>query len=150
VLRFADLKPFYVMEVLERAKAMEARGERVIHLEIGEPDFDAPECVKAAAARAIADNQTHYTHSQGLLELREAICQDCLTRYGVAVEPERIFVTSGTSPAMILAFAALLGPGRTALIADPGYACYESFVRHAGGDVRRAPVQPTSSPARPA
>lgn len=140
-LRFADLKPFHVMDVLERAKALEAQGAAIIHLEIGEPDFDQPPCVAEAARKAIADGQTHYTHSQGLLELREAICQDVLERYGAAVHPEQVLVASGTSPAMLLAFAVLLGPGRTACITDPGYACYESFIRHAGGEARRVPVR---------
>ena len=94
--RAREIPPFIVMDVLERAQALEAKGENVIHLEVGEPDFDTPECIKQAAARAIAEGKTHYTHSLGLLELRETIAAHYRHKYGVAVEPANINVTAGT------------------------------------------------------
>ncbi|MGE4296784.1 MAG: pyridoxal phosphate-dependent aminotransferase [Desulfovibrionaceae bacterium] len=132
--KIKGIKPFYVMDVLERAHAMEREGKNVIHLEVGEPDFDTPEPVKRAMERALADNKTHYTHSLGLVELREAICAHYAARYGVAVHPDQVLVANGTSPAMFMLFAALLEPGDEVVISDPGYACYANFVRFAGGE----------------
>ena len=139
--RFDSIKPFYVMSVLERAQELERQGAHVIHLEIGEPDFDAPDCVREAACRAMDAGQTHYTHSLGLAELRQAISDDHAARYGVSVDPDRILVTSGTSPAMLLCFAVLCGAGDNVLIPDPGYACYPNFIRFAGAEPRLVPVR---------
>jgi aspartate/methionine/tyrosine aminotransferase len=131
--RAARIQPFLVMEVLERAQALERAGREIIHLEVGEPDFETPECIREAGIRAIRDGETRYTHSLGLLELREAICEDYRKEYGVTVTPDRVVVTSGTSPAMVLLFGALLGPGDEVLIPDPHYACHPSFVEFLGG-----------------
>ena len=109
--RAEEVPPFIVMEVMEKAAAMEREGEDIIHLEVGEPDFDTPECIKEAAIRAIREGKTHYTHSMGLMELREAIAEHYFGKYGVEVNPEQILVTSGTSPAMLLLFMSLLEPG---------------------------------------
>jgi aspartate/methionine/tyrosine aminotransferase len=130
------------MDILERACALERQGKKVIHLEIGEPDFDTPEPVKEAAIRAIRDGETHYTHSQGLLPLRQAICDHMRRAYGVEVDPERILVTSGTSPAMLLTFSALIHAGDAVLLTDPAYACYPNFITHAGGRIARAKTRP--------
>jgi aspartate/methionine/tyrosine aminotransferase len=127
--RAREITPFLVMDILERAKELESRGEHIIHLEIGEPDFDTPQVVKDAANRAMAAGETQYTHSQGLIELREALCQHYLETYGVKLSPEQFIVTSGTSPAMILIFAALLDPGDEVALTDPHYACYPNFLR---------------------
>ena len=127
------MPPFLVMEVLERAQALERAGREIIHLEVGEPDFDTPACIREAGIRAIRDGKTRYTHSLGLLELREAICEDYRKEYGVEVTPDRIVVTSGTSPSMLLLFGALLDPGDEVVIADPHYACHPSFVDFVGG-----------------
>ena len=97
------MAPFMVMEVLERAREMERQGVDIIHLEVGEPDFDVPSAVKKATIRALEEGATHYTHSMGDLELREAICRHYLDAYGVDIRPEQVVVTSGTSPAMMLA-----------------------------------------------
>jgi aspartate/methionine/tyrosine aminotransferase len=131
--RACDIPPFIVMDVLEKAQEMEKRGEHVIHLEVGEPDFDTPACIKEACVRALRDGKTHYTHSLGLLELREAICEHYADRYGVSVCPDQVVVTSGTSPAMLLLFSALIGPGDEMVISDPHYACYPNFIRFLGG-----------------
>ncbi|MFU2210217.1 pyridoxal phosphate-dependent aminotransferase [Solidesulfovibrio sp. C21] len=127
-----DITSFLVMDILERANAIEAAGHRVIHLEIGEPDFDTPDCVKEAAIKAVSDGKTHYTHSLGITELREAICRLFADEYGVRITPDRILVTGGTSPAMLLAFAALARPGANMLLTDPAYACYPNFLRFTG------------------
>jgi len=129
----SKITPFIVMDVLEKAKEMERRGENIIHLEIGEPDFDTPEPVKEAAIRALKDGQTNYTHSQGLPELREEIARYYYDTYGVDISPDRIIVTSGTSPAMQLVFSALLNPGDEVIISDPHYPCYPNFIRYADG-----------------
>jgi aspartate/methionine/tyrosine aminotransferase len=136
-----ELTSFIVMDILERAVELEKQGRDIIHLQIGEPDFDTPECVKEAACRAIMDGRTHYTHSLGLPELREAVCEHYNSRYGVSVTPNRVVVTSGTSPALMLGFSMLLGQGDEVLMSDPHYACYPNFVRFAGGVPVCVPVE---------
>jgi aspartate/methionine/tyrosine aminotransferase len=128
-----EIPPFIVMEVMEKAAAMERKGEDIIHLEVGEPDFDTPDCIKEAAIRAIREGKTHYTHSMGLLELREAIAEYYFGKYGVEVSPEQILVTSGTSPAMLLLCMSLLEPGEEIILPNPYYACYPNFVRMVEG-----------------
>ena len=138
--RAEEIAPFIVMEVLERARAMERQGIDVIHLEVGEPDFGIPQSVKAAVCKALDDGQTHYTHSLGDSRLREAICENYVTRYDVSVDPDQVVVTSGTSPAMMLLFSALLERGDEVIISDPGYACYPNFINFLGGIPVRVPV----------
>jgi aspartate/methionine/tyrosine aminotransferase len=131
--RTEGITPFLVMDVLERACGMENEGTDVIHLEVGEPDFDTPQCVKGAICQALEEGHTHYTHSLGCLELREAICEHYLKTYHVTVHPDQIVVTSGTSPAMLLMFAALLEKGDEVIISDPHYACYPNFIKFVEG-----------------
>ena len=138
--RAKEIKPFIVMDVLERAHAMERKGIDVIHLEVGEPDFDTPQCVKDAACKALEEGHTHYTHSLGNLELREAICRHYLKTYNVSVHPDQIVITSGTSPAMLLIFSALLEKGDQVIISDPRYACYPNFIRFVQGVPVTVPV----------
>ena len=138
--RAQEITPFLVMDILERAKELERQGEPVIHLEIGEPDHPTPQVVKDAAYRAMAAGMTQYTHSQGLIELREALSQHYLEKYKVWVKPEQFIVTSGTSPAMVLIFAGLLDPGDEVLLTDPHYACYPNFVRLVDAAPRYVPV----------
>ena len=138
--RTQEMTSFIVMDVLEMASEMEGRGIDVIHLEVGEPDFDTPTCVKAAACRDLEQGCTHYTHSLGLLPLREAICDYYQRIYGVAVSPERVIVTAGTSPAMFLIFSALLEAGDEVILSDPHYACYPNFIQFVGGVSVRVPV----------
>jgi len=132
--RAHEITPFLVMEVLERAGKLEAKGDHIIHLEVGEPDFATPACIKAAADRAIKEGKTGYTHSLGILPLREAIAKHYLKKYGVQVSPDRILVTAGTSPAMWLTFSAILEAGDQVILADPRYACYANYVRFCGGE----------------
>jgi len=129
----SKIPPFIVMEVMEKAAEMERAGEHIIHLEVGEPDFDTPQCVKDAAWEAIKNGKTHYTHSLGLIELREVIAEYYHHHYGVIVYPGQILVTSGTSPAMLLACFALLEPGDEVILSDPHYACYPNFMTIADG-----------------
>jgi aspartate/methionine/tyrosine aminotransferase len=129
----AGLEPFLAMEVMERAFEMEAAGADVVHLEIGEPAADPPPEAIAACVRALESGETGYTDSRGLIELREAIAADCERRCGVAPDPSRILVTSGTSPAMLLAFSLLVGPGDEVVLPAPVYPCYPNFVRYCGG-----------------
>ena len=138
--RAAEITPFLVMDVLEKARAMEQDGKEIIHLEVGEPDFDTPQCVKDAANRAFEHGHTHYTHSLGKIELREAIARHYLRTYGVSIFPEQIVVTSGTSPAMFLLFSVLLEKGDEAIISDPHYACYPNFIRFVQGIPTTVPV----------
>jgi len=128
-----EIPPFIVMDVLEKAQELERRGEHVIHLEVGEPDFDTPECINEAGYRAICEGKTHYTHSMGLLELREAIAEDYWKKYGVQVSPDQILVTSGTSPAMVLLFSALLDGGDEVILSNPYYPCYPNIIRFVDG-----------------
>jgi aspartate/methionine/tyrosine aminotransferase len=133
--RTEEIPPFMVMEVLERAQELARGGMDIIHLEVGEPDFETPECIKEAGIKAIREGETRYSHSLGLLELREAICREYHLEYGVEISPERIVVTSGTSPAMFLLFSALLDPGDEVIISDPHYACHPTFISFLGGQV---------------
>jgi aspartate/methionine/tyrosine aminotransferase len=138
--RTEEMTSFIVMDVLERACELECEGKHIVHLEVGEPDFDTPECVKAAACRALDEGFTHYTHSLGILELREAICEYYLATYGVSVDPDQVVVTSGSSPAIFMTFAALLEPGDQVILSDPHYACYPNFVKFVGGEPVTVPV----------
>jgi len=138
--RADEIAPFIAMEVLEKAREMERQGIDIIHLEVGEPDFAVPPAVKEATCRALDQGLTHYTHSLGDLDLREAICEHYLEAYGVAVKPEQVVVTSGTSAAMMLVFGALLERGQEVIISDPGYACYPNFINFLGGVAAKVPV----------
>jgi aspartate/methionine/tyrosine aminotransferase len=138
--RAQEIKPFLVMDVLERARELEAQGIEVVHLEVGEPDFGIPQCVKDAICAALEEGYTHYTHSLGCVALREAICEDYRSRYEVSVCPEQVIVTSGTSPAMLLIFSALLNAGDEVILSDPHYACYPNFIRLVDGVPVTVPV----------
>ncbi len=131
--RSGNIPPFIVMEILEKAMALEREGRSIIHMEVGEPDFDTPDCIKQAACRALQEGSTHYTPSLGLPELREAVALHYREKYGVDVDAERVVVTSGTSPALLLIYAALLDPGDEIILSDPGYACYPNMVEFVEG-----------------
>ena len=128
-----EIPPFIVMDVMEKALELEQKGEHVIHLEIGEPDFDTPQCIKEACFKALCDGKTHYTHSLGLLELREAISADYEKTYGVKVTPDRILIASGTSTAMLLLFSTLLEEGDELILPNPYYPCYPNIIKYVGG-----------------
>ncbi|MEJ5301166.1 MAG: pyridoxal phosphate-dependent aminotransferase [Thermodesulforhabdaceae bacterium] len=128
--QIASIRPFIVMDVLERAQEIEREGHDVVHLEVGEPDFETPKAIKEAAIRALRNGETHYTHSLGIVELREAICDLYERTYGVkGLDPDQVVITSGTSPAFIVALALVLSRGDEIILSDPGYACYPNFAR---------------------
>jgi len=131
--KVSNIPPFYVMEVLERAQQLEEEGRSIVHLEIGEPDFPTAEHICKAAAEAMCTGNTKYTHSQGLVELRQAIAKSYKNRFDVDVDPNQIIVTSGTSPAMLLLFLTLIDDGDGIIMSNPHYACYPNFVTMAGG-----------------
>lgn len=128
------------MEILEKIHKMEASGIDVIHMEIGEPDFNVPECVNKAGIDAFMRNETHYTHSLGDIRLREAICEYHQMAYNTRIDPGQVLVTSGTSPAMLLLFSALVNPGDEIIISDPHYACYANFIHYVQGVPVTVPV----------
>ncbi|MFH2093051.1 MAG: pyridoxal phosphate-dependent aminotransferase [Pseudomonadota bacterium] len=138
--RCEAITPFIVMEIMEKIHKMEAAGIDVIHMEIGEPDFNVPECVSQSSIEAFSNNKTHYTHSLGDIRLREAISQYHADTYGTRIDPGHIVVTSGTSPAMLLLFSALINPGDEVIVSDPHYACYENFINYVQGVPVLVPV----------
>lgn len=140
--RALGIAPFHVMRLLARAREMEAAGRKVVHMEIGEPDFPAPQPVLEAGRRALAAALTHYTPARGLPELRAAISEHYRRRFGVLVDPERILITPGASGGLELLLAALLDPGDGVLMADPGYPCNRHLVRLFGGLPCGVPVGP--------
>jgi len=128
------------MELLEKARAMEAQGEHIIHMEVGEPDFPTPGLVKDAASRALANDRTFYTHSLGIPELRKMITDRYQQKEGVRVSPERVIITNGTSGAFLLLFSVLLEKGSTLALSDPGYPCYKNFAAMFDANVLAVPV----------
>ena len=140
--RVTDVSPFLAMEVMERAKELEAAGREVIYLCLGEPDFPTPEPIVKAAKEAMLAGETRYTHSLGRIELRRELSAHYQRRYGVDIDPGRFIVSSGTSPLMLLLFAALCNPGDEVILTDPGYACYPNFVRFVGGEPRMLRTRP--------
>ena len=128
-----EIPSFIVMDVLERATELERQGRNIIHLEVGEPDFPTPQCICEAARKAMKQGKTHYTHSLGIIELREAVCEHYREKYGVGIFPDQVIITSGTSPALFIIFSVLLDPGDEIIMPDPHYPCYPNFVSFLGG-----------------
>lgn len=132
---------FIVMDVLERAQEMERAGHSVIHLEVGEPDFDTPMAIREAAIEALRRGDTHYTHSLGIPRLREAICQYYSDTYNVKnIEPDQVIVTSGTSPAFLVGMSTVLECGDEIILSNPHYACHPNFVRFLEAVPKMIPV----------
>lgn len=138
--RTADIQPFHVMELLRRARELEAQGRDIIHMEVGEPDFPTPQPMIAAATRFLATGDVHYTPALGLPMLRDAISRFYHDRFGADVAPERIIVTPGASGALMLALAATTDPGDEWLLPDPGYPSNRHLVRSFEGVARALPV----------
>jgi aspartate/methionine/tyrosine aminotransferase len=138
--RIGKIAPFHVMELLARAKALEAGGRDIIHMEVGEPDFPTPAPILAAAQAHLATGKVFYTPALGLPELRQKISEFYRSRYGLAVPSERIVVTAGASGALLLAMACLVEPGSEWLLTDPGYPCNSNFVRSFEGRPVGIPV----------
>jgi aspartate/methionine/tyrosine aminotransferase len=141
--RLAHIEPFHVMDVLARARALEAQGRSIVHMEIGEPDFPTAEPIIRAGIAALQTGKTHYTPALGLPELRQAIARSYAP--AAVVEADCVAVTPGASGALQLICAALLSPGDEVLMADPGYPCNRHFVRLFEGTPVSVPVDATSS-----
>jgi len=131
--RSQEIPPFLVMDVLEKAMEMAENGHDVIHLEVGEPDFDTPANIIQAGIEAMRAGKTHYTPSLGIPELRRAVADHYKKTYGAPVDPQCVVITSGSSPAILLALSALLDPGCEVILSNPHYACYPNFIRFLGG-----------------
>ena len=141
--RLTQIEPFHVMAILARARAMEAAGRSVIHMEIGEPDFPTADGIVQAGIAALAAGHTHYTPALGLPALRAAIADHYPAR--ARPDPARVVVTPGASGALQLIFAALLNPGDQVLMSDPGYPCNRHFVRLFEGEPVSIPVDASTA-----
>ncbi|AKH19676.1 aminotransferase [Sedimenticola thiotaurini] len=142
--RMASIRPFYVMELLARARELEQSGRSIIHMEVGEPDFDTPGPIVAAGMRALEQGFTHYTAAVGIPELRAAIAADYGRRYGVKLDPARVLITPGSSGALQLVMSILVNPGEAVMMADPGYPCNRHFVQLVSGQPVTVSVGPES------
>ena len=131
--RMSQLGTETAFEVLAKARALEAKGRTIVHLEIGEPDFDTPASIRQAAIRAIEEGFTHYGPSAGLPEVREAIAQYIAKDRGLEVAPEQVVVTPGGKPVLTFAVLACVNPGDEVIVPNPGFPIYEAGVRFAGG-----------------
>jgi aspartate/methionine/tyrosine aminotransferase len=138
--RMERIVPFYVMDLLAKAKQLEAAGRSVIHMEIGQPDFAAPPSLIAAGKAAIDAGKTGYTPATGIPELRRAIARHYLDCFGLTVDPQRIIVTPGSSGGLQLLMGVLINPGQEVLMTDPGYPCNKNFVEFVSGVPVSLPV----------
>ena len=138
--RVDEIEPFRVVEILTRARELEAQGRDILHHSAGEPDFTTPAPVCEAATAALAAGHTYYTPAAGLGELRQAIADWYLSRYGVEVAPGRIFITPGASGAILLVAGLLMNPGDGLLLPDPGYPCNRQIMRLVEGEGQLVPV----------
>lgn len=129
-----EIKPFIVMEVLERAIALERSGKSIIHLGIGEPDFPTPREIINAGMEALKNGDTHYTDSRGIIELRSAVAAYYNRKYGVRVTEEQVLITMGTSPALLLTLSSLIEePGDEIILGNPYYPCYPNIIHYLKG-----------------
>lgn len=143
--RLKDIQPFFVMDLLARARELEAQGKTIIHMEIGEPDFPTPSPIIEAGRQALADDKTHYTPALGLPRLRQKISDYYLQEFAVDIDAKRIIITPGGSGALQLALAILVNPGNKVLMTDPGYPCNRHMVRLFEGEAVSVPVDETSN-----
>lgn len=134
--RLSRIEPFHAMEVLKQAERLRACGREIVSLALGEPGSAAPDAVQQAASRAMAAGLTGYSPALGLNELREAIARFYASHYRLSIDPSRIIVTAGASGALLLACAALFGPGDEVLMPDPCYPCNRHFVAAFGATAR--------------
>jgi aspartate/methionine/tyrosine aminotransferase len=143
--RMSQIQPFYVMNILAKAKAMEAQGHDIVHLEIGEPDFVTAKPIVDAGIHSLNAGLTHYTPAVGLASLREAIAEFYHTTYQVSINPEQVIVTPGSSGALQLLLSILINPGDKVLLTDPGYPCNRHFVRLLEGEAVNVKVDATTN-----
>jgi len=140
--RASKFTSFIVMDVMAKAEELERKGENVIHMEVGEPDFPTPKIITLAATDALHNNKTRYTHALGLLELRQAICDFYFKEYGVKITPDQVLVSTGTSPALLFAMLAILDHGDEVIISNPRYPCYQNFILAASGKTKEVKTYP--------
>src|SRR4030065_1023867 len=133
---------FIVMDVMAKAEELERKGEIIIHLEVGEPDFPTPKVITQAAIDALNNNKTRYTHALGLLELRQAICDFYFKEYSVSITPDQVLVSTGTSPALLFAMLAILDHGDEVIVSNPRYPCYQNFILAAGDKIKEIKTRP--------
>jgi len=138
--RMARLGTESAFEVLAKARALEAKGRRIVHLEIGEPDFETAGHIKDAASAALAENYTHYGPSGGLLPAREAIARYVARTRGIPVDAEQVVITPGAKPIIFFTILAVVGEGDEVLLPDPGFPIYESVVEYVGGKAVPLPL----------
>lgn len=131
--RTEQVQPFRVMALLAEAKALEATGKTIIHMEVGEPDFDTPLPIISAGIQALKDGKTRYTPAVGDLKLRQAVSHYYREQYHVDIDHNRILITPGASGALQLALSVLINPGDQVVIADPGYPCHRNLTFLLGG-----------------
>jgi len=130
--RMARLGTETAFRVLAKAQALEAKGIDVVHLEIGEPDFDTPKNISEAATKALGEGYTHYCNSQGIVPLRTEIAKEMERTRGVTIDPNRVVVTPGAKPIMFYSILALLGEEDEAIYPNPGFPIYESMINFIG------------------
>jgi len=130
------------MDIMAKAEELERRGEHIIHLEVGEPDFPTPDIITETAVEALQNNKTRYTHALGLLELRQAICDHYYQEYKVSITPDQVLVSTGTSPVLLFAMLAILDHGDEVIISNPRYPCYQNFILAAGGILKEIQTYP--------
>jgi aspartate/methionine/tyrosine aminotransferase len=128
-------------EVLARAKALEAQGKDIVHLEIGEPDFKTPQHIKDAAVKALQDGYTHYVPTPGIPEVRQAVARNVGERRGMDVDWNRVIITPGAKPIMFFTLLALAEPGAEVIYPDPGFPIYESMVNFCGAKAVPMPLR---------
>ncbi len=140
--RMDRIVPFYVMDILARAKELQAQGRSIIHMEVGEPDFVSPKPVIEAGKNALDAGHTGYTPATGIPELRRKIAKYYQSQYGIDIDPQRVIVTPGSSGALQLILGVLVNPGQAVLMTDPGYPCNKNFVEFMSGEPAILPVGP--------
>lgn len=128
-------------EVLAKARKLEAQGKNIVHLEIGEPDFDTPRFIVDAGVHALQHGRTHYTPAAGIMELRRAIAENVQRTRGVAVQPENVVVTPGAKPIMFFSLLALIDPQDEVIYPNPGFPIYESVIEFSGANAMPLPLQ---------
>lgn len=142
--RMSDIAPFHVMKILARARQLESQGKDIVHMEVGEPDFETPGLITQAGINALEHGETHYTPATGLPFLKQAIADYYNKELGVELNPARIIVTPGSSGALQLLMSLLVNPGERVQLTDPGYPCNRHFVRLVEGNPVSIPVDHTT------
>ncbi len=140
--RASEFTSFIVMDIMAKAEELERKGEHIIHMEVGEPDFPTPWHIREEGIYSIEKGRTWYSPSYGLLQLREEICDFYLREYGASISPDQVLVSTGTSPVLLFAMLALLDHGDEVIVSNPRYPCYQNFILAAGGRLREIQTYP--------